>query len=152
MLPLWFIYPYIFRKPKYRKRMDNCPRCIDFNKNAEQYATNKISKEITVLANEYANKKVECIKMNYIDHYMLHYRIEYTRLYNSRIQEAKESYNAVLDTLYINNPNLCPFCIKENDHSVFNQQISFCFHEKDYDDTCENCIKKMKITDPFAHF
>jgi L-lysine 2,3-aminomutase len=116
----------------------NCPQCKDFDENSDKYAIDILSKEIAVIADNYAKEKA-IRSENYIDYYMLHYRMEYSRLLNERKHRAKESYNDILDKKYESCPNLCVFCKK--DKFVFDDKIGFCFHEKDK--TCENCEKKF---------
>ena len=57
----------------------------------------------------------------FIDSYMEHYKLEYTRLYNNGLPEER------VDKPEIN----------------FNDEYSFCFHEIDYDENCSNCALKI---------
>jgi hypothetical protein len=118
----------------------NCPKCADYESNAERYAIETLSTEIAVQANTTAMKATATQSENFIDYYMLHYRIEFTRCLNEKKQIAKESYNTVLDNKYVGHPDLCSLC--KTDANIFDQPLSFCFHEGDYDATCDRCIKK----------
>lgn len=140
------LYPYKYSKAK--KRTMDCPQCKDFIENSEKYALDLISKEIAILADDYAKSKA-LKSENYLEYYMLHYRIEYTRLINERKSKAKESYDELLDKKYEGRPNLCIFCKKST--FVFDEKAGFCFHEKHK--TCDNCNKKFdQIENPFLSF
>jgi hypothetical protein len=117
-----------------------CPQCADFLLNSEKYAIEKISAEISVLANNFAQEKAPLGDL-YIDHYMMYYRMEYTRLYNSMKVAAVNKYNILISSKYLGSSNLCVNCKSEH-HFDFNTDVKFCFHASD--STCENCTVKQK--------
>lgn len=120
-----------------------CPQCADFLMNSEKYAIEKISGEISALADKFAQSKSPCGDL-YIDHYMMNYRIEYTRLYNSMKADAVNEYNIFISTKHLGNPHLCVNC-KTDNHFDFNKDVKFCFHITDFEPSCENCISKIPI-------
>ena len=140
MIPFKLFYPFYNIAPITRNRCMNCPKCADYESNAERYAIETLSNEIAVQANTTAMKAAATQSENFIDYYMLHYRIEFTRLLNEKKQIAKESYMTTLDNKYSGHPDLCSRC--KTDASIFDQPLSFCFHEGDYDAPCDRCIKK----------
>lgn len=148
MIPFKFFYPFYNIAPVTRTRSMNCPKCADYESNAERYAIETLSQEIALLANTHAIKATNIQSENFLDYYMLHYRIEYTRLLNERKQPTKESYITIIDHKYSSNPDLCALCKK--DTSIFDHPLSFCFHEGDYDATCDSCIKKQIKIDNIA--
>jgi len=139
MIPFKFFYPFYNIAPI--KRNMDCPKCADYETNSEKYAVEKLSHIIAPLANTKAIEATQIDSENFIDYYMLHYRIEFTRLLNEKKQQAKESYNEIIDHKYLDNSKLCQLCKK--DKSIFDHPLAFCFHEGDYDPICENCVRKQ---------
>ena len=124
-----------------KKRSMNCPKCADYENNSERYAVEKLSQVIARQANTKAIQNTTTQTDNFIDHYMLHYRIEFTRLLNEQKQAAKDSYNEVIEHKYTGHPDLCALC--KIDTTVFDQPLTFCFHEGDYDSKCDSCARKQ---------
>jgi hypothetical protein len=118
----------------------NCPQCADFLTNSEKYAIEKISGEISSLADKFAQEKAPLGDL-YIDHYMMYYRIEYTRLYNLRKAAVVNEYNALISSKHLGSSQLCVNC-KTEYHYNFNEDVKFCFHITDFESNCENCISK----------
>ena len=145
MIPFKFFYPFYSIAPINIKRSMNCPKCADYERNSDNYAIEKLSQEISALANTKALQETKTQTENFIDYYMLHYRIEFTRLLNEKKQAAKESYNEVIDDKYTDDPDLCQICVK--DTSIFDHPLTFCFHEGDYDPVCDGCVRKQKKID-----
>ena len=121
-----------------------CPQCTDFLTNSEKDALGRISPEISLLADKFAQEKAEVGEF-YIDKYMMFYRIEYTRLYNKRKAAAISDYNQIISAKYIGNPFLCSGC-KTDNHFDFNEDVNFCFHEVKFDENCTNCMVKSNLT------
>jgi hypothetical protein len=121
----------------------SCPQCTDFFLNSEKYAVNKISGEISTEADNFARKMAlgEQNQEIYIDYYIMYYRIEYTRLFNSRKAEAVESYKSVILPIYLHNTLLCKKCNIENIYK-FDDSAKFCFHKSTFDVNCDNCKDK----------
>jgi hypothetical protein len=117
-----------------------CPQCADFLLNSEKYAIEKISGEISALADKFAQAH-SLLGDQYIDHYMMYYRIEYTRLYNYMKMDAVSEYNTLIASKHSCNPLLCVNCRSEH-HFNFNEIVKFCFHITHFDAACENCISK----------
>jgi hypothetical protein len=119
---------------------NGCPQCADFLTNSEKYAIGKISGEISALADKFAQVNSPLGDL-YIDHYMMYYRIEYTRLYNSMKPDAVSEYNTLIASKHSCNSLLCLNCRSEH-HFNFNEIVKFCFHLSEFDADCENCASK----------
>jgi len=119
-----------------------CPQCADFLSNSEKYAIEKISGEISVEADKFAQANSPMGDL-YIDYYMMNYRIKYTSLYNSMKSDAVNEYNTLIASKHSGSPLLCVNCKSEH-HYNFNENINFCFHLSEFDAACENCISKMQ--------
>ena len=141
MIPFKFFYPFYNIEHINTKRSMSCPKCADYEINSDTYAIEKLSQEICIIANNKALQESKTQKENFIDYYMFHYRIEFTRLLNEKKELAKESYNEVIEYKYVASTDLCKLCIK--DTSIFDQPLEFCFHEGTYDPACNSCLKKQ---------
>ena len=132
--------PFPFRR---KRRTMTCPQCADFLMNSEKYAIEKISGEISVLADKFAQANSPVGQL-YIDHYMMNYRIEYTRLYNSMKGATISEYNTLIANKHLGSQHLCRNCKTEH-HFDFNNDVKFCFHITEFEPSCENCISKTPI-------
>lgn len=104
----------------------------DYYRNSEFHALQTILPEISRLANNYAVLKAQNERENFIDHYMMYYRIEFTRQLDLKHKDDTHLYIFSTETVI------------ESD--IFNDTLGFCFHEKLYDPVCEACIKKLNIS------
>ena len=126
----------------------SCPQCKDHAENSETYAFNKASESVSKEADKYAIDKLAKTptpRPNELDLYMMYYRIEYTRLLQTQKQQYITEYLHIIASKYTNSEDLCHTCASKgkNIDSYFNQDVSFCFHEIDYDPKCANCVIKQ---------
>ena len=116
----------------------SCPVCEDFLTYSEYYVFENLSPEISILAERFA--KSEALKHldMYVDFYMLYYRREYERLLELKKHTCLDAYKASLLGRYNNHPRLCKSC----NHGClqFDHSAKFCFHNSDFDPSCENCF------------
>jgi hypothetical protein len=93
-----------------------------FNYTCHKCLENIHGTTISKTADAYALQKVIGVApAKFIDSYMEHYKLEYTRLYNKGLTEP-----------HVEKPEI-----------NFNTEYTFCFHEIDYDENCSNCALKL---------
>lgn len=122
-----------------RPTMDSICQCADFLVAIEIHAKQRCAAE----ADEYARKETDLLLLQlqeqeqeqYIDYYMLHYRIMYRKLLASASvkQRYKDEFVAALGKSF------CEKCAQYNFHEM---DVQFCFH--DSGTQCQNCLVKDK--------
>jgi hypothetical protein len=146
----YFLAPNLFFKFNNIRRTTNkrsmsCPQCKDHTENSDTYAFNKASAAIAKEADTYAIDKLSSNtkpRPNDIDLYMMYYRIEYTRLLPIYKQKYIAEYATIIASKYASSKDLCHICKNTTEPNYFNQEVSFCFHEIEYDPNCVNCAIK----------
>jgi len=128
----------------------NCPQCADFLTNSENYVREKLSPEISVAADRLAVAAALATD-NYLEYYMMHYRINYTQLFSERRASALEEFTELLSRRYRGVEGLCTACKTDFDGFNFYDEVKFCFHEGAFDVNCENCLKRLSKKNNIAN-
>lgn len=145
LIPSLYYFKFNSIRRTTNKRSMSCPQCKDHSENSETYAFYKCSESVSKMAAKYAITKLDNTpkpRPNDIDLYMMYYRIEYERLLQTHKQQYITEYSNIIATKYTNSEDLCLTCKNTTEPNYFNCEVSFCFHEVDYDPKCMNCAIK----------
>jgi hypothetical protein len=135
----------LFTLGKLVKRQSmSCPLCAGF---LDKTYTG-LSREISVLADTHAKTEALKHKDMFLDIYMMYYRREYERLFQSRKEAFLITYKDSLQQRYVGHSGLCIACSSacfnaytnvcvSSSSLVFDSTAQFCFHSVDA--TCDNC-------------
>ena len=119
------------------KNPTECLICIESEQgNFSKYARNMAQKEAHNPANMFAEENANKEKtIDYLDYYMMFYRMEYTKSYNNLIEKySQEYYNKLLDKYYNNQRVICRY-----------HQESILYHYENKHKKCSNLEQLCKI-------